>query len=449
MSREAKTLSLEATIRRGNSDERIALRRGAAVGGTGAINGAMFLRGLPEDFDIWEARGNEGWGFAGVLPYFRGMESDLDVADNYHGTSGPVTVQRCKDWQMHPSLRAFRDACLDCGFPWDPDANNPWTTGVGFTPFNLREVGEGVPHDDAATFYLSPDVRLRPNLQIRPRAKALRVLFKGSQAIGVEVAEGRSIRQIPADHIVLAAGAIGSPQILQVSGVGCADVLRAHGIAPVVDLPGVGMHLEDHPAFDISWAGRDTNVGTGLRIGAIALRFSSIHRNDIKVVMRSRQGRCIMRCSINRASCAGSVQVVSGDVEVPPKINLSYFRDPQDLDRAELAFRTCEALARANSLSQHLRSSDISRARDLSNRSALRRWLECGVSSNNHLAGTCKMACASDKHAVVDSCGSVYGAGGLTVADAAIMPSCVSANINASVMMVAERIAHMLLRGRA
>jgi choline dehydrogenase len=210
--------------------------RGKVTGGSSAVNATVALRGLPADYDAWAAAGNDAWGWAQVLPYFRKLEDFQGEAGDLHGRGGPLFIRRWQPEELAPLSRAALQALRRLGFPDVADHNHPDATGVGPLPTNQRD---GV-RQSTALAYLLP-ARGRPNLTIRPQSLVERVVFAGSRATGVELVDAGGARQaVRAARVTLAAGAIGSPAILLRSGIGPAADLRALGIAPRVDAPGVG-----------------------------------------------------------------------------------------------------------------------------------------------------------------------------------------------------------------
>src|SRR5919108_5048781 len=216
--------------------------RGKVVGGSSAINGQVFLRGVPEDYDNWAALGNDEWTFRKVLPYFRKAETDTDIRDDLHGSDGPIPVRRHKPDTWLPAQRAFYEACLAADFPADPDMNHPDSMGVGPIPMNNPD---GVRMSTALT-YLNP-IRHRLNLTVKAQVLVRRLLLTGKQVTGVEVDSGGERFSVEAAEVILTAGAIASPQLLMLSGVGPEEHLRSLGISVLHALPGVGQNLRDHP----------------------------------------------------------------------------------------------------------------------------------------------------------------------------------------------------------
>ena len=213
--------------------EPVNVPRGRVVGGTSAINGQVFLRGVPEDYDRWASWGNDEWSYINVLPFFRKQETDTDINDDFHGFDGPIPVRRHRRENWLPLQEAFVQACTDVGYAEVYDHNHPDSTGVGPFPMNNPN---GVRMSTALT-YVNPN-RHRLNLTIRANVRVRRILFDGVKAVGAEVESGGDVFQVEADQIVLCAGAIASPQLLLLSGVGPAEELRSLGIPVVKDLPG-------------------------------------------------------------------------------------------------------------------------------------------------------------------------------------------------------------------
>ena len=263
------------------------IARGRAMGGSGAVNGQVFLRGLPEDYDAWAAAGNDEWDFASVLPYFRKLETDADRTGDEHGDAGPVPVVRAPRTAWHPWQRAFVQSCIALGFPEDGDLNHPASGGVGPAPMN-NPAGIRM---NCALAYL-PAARHRLNLTIRANATAQRIIFDGRTAVGVEAASGGDLFAVYGREIVLCASGIASPQLLMLSGVGPAAHLAELGIPVVQDLPGVGQNLRDHPLVYVDTALHPDYAApdfAGARIQTM-LRYTiagSTARNDMQVYVNN------------------------------------------------------------------------------------------------------------------------------------------------------------------
>ena len=261
--------------------------RGRVTGGSSAINHQIMLRGVPEDFDAWAAAGNDEWGYQRTLPYFRKLESDTDIRDDFHGSDGPTPVWRHRRENWLPLHEAFYQACRDAGFHDDPDMNHPDATGVGAVPLN----NPGGVRMSTAITYLDT-CRRRLNLTIRPNATAQRILFDDAsagspKAVGVEVESGGESFVVEGAEIILSAGAIASPQLLLLSGVGPAEELRPLGIDSLHDLPGVGRGMKNHPSVAIVFRSQpEHHLAPDAPRNQVGLRFTaegSGQRNDIQV----------------------------------------------------------------------------------------------------------------------------------------------------------------------
>ena len=432
--------------------------RGKVTGGSSAINGGIFLRGVAEDFETWAAQGNDLWSFASVLPFYCRLEHDLDFGGEYHGQDGPIPVQR---WPTDAWLRpqtAFYAACLAAGFPNSPDHNAPQASGVGAIPLNVVDDVRW----STQLGYLNP-ARERANLTVVSNATVARVVLEGRRAVGVLVTQGGEMVRIEAGEIVLSAGAVGSPHLLLLSGIGPADQLRQAGVDVALDLPGVGQNLRDHPHVYATWQPRsDWHMDPALPRYQVALRYTapgSELRNDMQILMVSfatarvdRGGDGMTPVGItlqpvlNLAASYGALRLQSADPAVQPALDFNFLSDAFDRQRLRDSLRLCVDLAAhaefGGMLDRRIAPGDDVLASD----AALDAWMLREVSTTNHISGTCKMGPESDSLAVVSQTGKVHGLGGLRVADASIMPDCVRANTNGTTMMIGERIADLLRR---
>ena len=440
--------------------QQVPLPRGKVTGGSSAINGQVLFRGIPEDYDNWASWGNDEWAFTKVLPYFRKLETDVDFGGDFHGSDGPIPVRRYKPHEWLPHAEAFYRACLDEGFPEDPDQNHPDSAGIAARPLNNRD---GI-RISTALAYLDM-ARHRLNLTVRANVQARRVLFEGSRAVGIEAESGGEVFTAEADQIILSGGAINSPQLLMLSGVGPADHLGSLGIDLVHDLPGVGQNLRDHPAVFMLF--RSTGEAPGVLAPSIqvGLRYTvegSDTRNDMQVSpllmtsehrpanvqVDSSDNHFGISIGLQLAVGAGEIRLVSTDPGVQPHLNYNYLSEPWDRERMRKAVRL------AIRLSQHPAFKDIIVDRlspsdaDLASDDALDDWLLRNVGTQHHSSGTCKMGPASDPMAVVDQYCRVHGLQGLRVVDASVMPDVIRANTNATTIMIGERVSDWIKEGR-
>jgi choline dehydrogenase len=425
------------------------LPRGKVVGGTSAVNGQLFLRGLRSDFASWAAAGNPLWSFEEVLPSFRRIETDLDFKDQWHGDAGPICVQRYAPAEWRPAQRAFVEACTALGHSLCADANRPDAAGVGPIPFN--NVG-GV-RASTATTYLA-QARERPNLTVLADTLARRLAVRGERVIGIETERQGASIMIEAEQYVLCAGAIGSPLLLQRSGIGASATLERAGVRTVLDHPGVGAHLADHQLIDLVWeaASPDATDSPSAPRVQVALRYSSPgseRADDMQItVRRSAPGypadTVSLVPSLELPVATGQVAITSPDPHVPPDIELRFMSEAHDRQRLSDGVRRCLELADSESFRGMLGRRLAPTADDAASAAALDRWIMRSVRTSHHVCGTCRMGPAGDPSSVVDERGRLHGLGNLRVADASIFPAVIAANTNATAIMVGERIAELM-----
>jgi len=424
--------------------------RGRVVGGSSAINGQVFLRGVPEDYDNWASWGNDEWSFIKTLPYFRKAETDTDIKDDFHGFDGPIPVRRHKRETWLPAQVAFHQSCLAEGYPEDPDMNHPESGGIGPIPMNNPE---GVRMSTSLT-YLNP-VRNRLNLTVRSDVNVRCILFQGKKAVGVEVESGEEVFVVEAEDLILCGGAVGSPQLLLLSGVGPADHLRDMGITLHHELPGVGQNLRDHPNVRIPVRVReDFPLDSEAPRTQLALRYTaagSSDRNDMQILQSSfsspmggdpLEGEGIrFTCIIELAMGAGELKLTSTDPQVQPDLNYRYLEEPWDRERLREGVRLCLKLMEHPKYQSFIEGCISPTPKDLESDDDLDQWLLRNVTTTQHISGTCKMGPDSDPMAVVDQYCRVKGLENLRVVDVSVLPDCIRANTNATTIMIAERVA--------
>ena len=423
--------------------------RGKVVGGSSALNGQAFVRGIPEDYDHWASLGNDEWSYLKVLPYFRRIERDLNIQDDFHGTDGHIPVRRLSRDMFHPFQAAFYDTCVALGFPEHPDMNHPEYTGIA--PFPVNNI-DGVRMSTALT-HINPS-RHRLNLTIRANVFVRRILFDGRRAVAVEVESGGAMFVVDAQEIVLAAGAVVSPQLLMLSGVGPADHLRGMGINLVHGLSGVGQNLRDHPIIPVSV--RLANVPQadsrfpGSQAGLQYTAEGSSTRNDVKIQPISSLydpfpfDGVFLSCILDQEASVGELRLTSADPHVQPYLDYRYLTDSWDRQRLREAVRLCvrmleEPAFKAIGAERALPADD-----DLRSDETLDGWMLRNINTAIHMSCTNKMGPASDPTAVVDQYCRVHGIEGLRVVDTSVMPEVVRAGTNATVIMIADRVAEWM-----
>jgi len=428
----------------------IHVAQGKVIGGGGSINGQVFLRGIPQDFDDWASWGNEEWSYTKVLPYFRKAETDLDIKDDFHGTDGPLPISR-KVGETWPVIQsAFHTACLQNGFDTTDDMNGVEPTGVGVVPMNNQK---GVRMSTAIT-HLAP-MRHHLNLTIRGNVFARKILIENRQVTGVEVESGGEVFTVESNKVVISAGALKSPHILMLSGIGPKDQLDEYGIDVLQDTPGVGANLRNHPISPISFRVKE---GVKLQPDAsgvrIALRYTakgSDDSNDMMMTTSSlfspftgemlpdRIGR--ISCVIELPAGAGFVRLNSADPAVQPKFDYRYFSHPEDMRRMRDGIRLAVKMLETDAYKDVSDGRVTPTEEILTDDDALDLWIRQTVGSARHVSGTCKIGPDSDPMAVVDQQCRVKGFQGLWIADSSVMPQVPRANANATAIMIGERVA--------
>ncbi len=447
--------------------------RGKVLGGSSSLNGLLYIRGQPEDYDRWRDLGNPGWGYRDVLPYFIKSEDQERGSGEYHGVGGP---QKVSDLRLRRAIaERFIDAAVEIGIPRNDDFNAATQEGVGYFQ---QTAHKGLRWSTARGFLGA--ARKRPNLRILTRAHALRVLFENRRAVGVEYRLGDSLsRCFARAEVVLSAGAIGSPQLLQCSGVGNGSHLQALEIPVVHHLAGVGDNLQDHLQVRLVYKTRHRTLNDEVnnplrklligmqyllfRSGPLTLSASqvaiftrsdpSVDRPDIQFHMQplsaDKPGDGPHKFSAFTASVCqlrpqsrGYVRIRSPAASVYPDIQPNYLSDQLDRKIAVLGIKTARRIAAAPSLAPHIVDEFVPGAvyqTDEELLAAARLYSQ----TIYHPTSTCKMG--SDDLAVVDERLYVRGVEGLRVADASIMPEITSGNTNAPTIMIGEKAADMIL----
>lgn len=447
--------------------------RGKVLGGSSSLNGLLYVRGQAEDYDRWAELGNSGWGYDDVLPYFRKSEDQERGEDRFHGTGGP---QKVSDLRLRrPIAEKFIQAAAESGIPLNDDCNGATQEGVGYFQ---QSAYKGFRWSTAKGF-LRPALK-RPNLRLITKAHACRINFQGRQATGIEYRHGSRIRTAQARaEIILCAGAINSPQLLQCSGLGDRALLESVGVPVVHELPGVGKNLQDHLQIRLVFKTRDRTLNDELnhflkramvgiqylltRTGPLTLAASQvavftrsspdISRPDIQFHMQplsaGRPGEHTHQFSAFTSSVCqlrpwsrGTISIRSSDPLVYPEIQPNYLSDSRDCEVAVNSIKVARRIASAPSLRDSITDEFVPGRRHQSDEELLQAAREHSQTIY-HPVGTCKMG--NDPASVVDSELRVHGIGNLRVADASIMPEIVSGNTNAPTIMIGEKLADMIL----
>jgi choline dehydrogenase len=432
--------------------------RGRTLGGSSAINAMCYVRGNAWDYDHWAALGCTGWSYREVLPLFRRMEHFEPGADAYHGEGGPLNVAPARF--MNPLMKAFVAAAQEAGHAPNDDFNGARQDGVGYYHV-MQKNGERCSN---ARAYLRP-AEERPNLTVLTGVHVTRVLFEGQRAVGVRYEQGGLYRDVFAQReVVLSAGAIGSPQLLLLSGVGPRAELEHHGIAPVKVLPGVGENLQDHLDIHITMLEKTRHAVSfhpraWLRSLLDLLRYvfgrrgeftsnyaqaggfiKSDPAHDLKPVFRH-FAFTLMTCFL-RPESRGRIRLASTDPHTAPLIEPRYLSTERDMDALVQGFKQARKVLQQPALAPHtLREFEPGEA--VQSDEDIRAYIRRRAETVYHPVGTCKMGV--DAQAVVDPRLRVHGLRGLRVVDASIMPTLVGGNTNAPTTMIAEYAAQMML----
>jgi choline dehydrogenase len=421
----------------------ISVPRGRIHGGSSAINAMVHVRGHRDCFDSWRDLGNPGWGYGDLLPLFRRSERHDGKATEFRGLDGPLAVSHCRD--AHAGHHAFLSAAAEHGFRADPlyDFNEPEPERIA--GFYQRNILNGRRHSAAAAF-LAPALE-RSNVEVRSRAQVTRLILERRRVVGVEyMRDGRAEQVRATREVLLCAGAVDSPRLLMLSGIGPANHVRASGIEPIANLPGVGGNLQDHLKLSVRWKGKTTLPGSTVTAGLFTSA-TSASPSDLQFYvgrgLEQPDDVVTITVSVVRPVSRGSITLRSADAFAPASIRANYLK--ADADAA--AFVRGVQLAREFGGSRAydgLRLDETEPGARLTAKSDLERFVRQQADTIYHLAGTCRMGPDTDENAVVDASLRVYGVEGLRVADASIMPTVVNAPTHAACVMIGEKCASLI-----
>ena len=457
--------------------------RGKVIGGSSSINAMVYIRGQQQDYEDWRELGNPGWGWQDVLPYFRKSETFSDGGDEYRGDSGPLYVNNVSS-QYHPLCHSFFEAARQNGIDYNPDFNSGDQEGVGFYQITTRD-GRRM---SAARAYLHPALK-RPNCNVITQAQVTRILFTDRIANGVEYIRNGQTRQLKANReVIVSAGAINSPQLLQLSGIGDAGLLQSFGIEPLHQLPGVGRNLQDHLDYSIYYRSRVPTLNDKLRpwtgkllagIQYLLLRngLLSLSINQAGGFVRSHPSRprpnmqmyfaamtytrappgerpllqpdpfpgFLNSIGLTRPSSRGHLQIDSPEPTTPVKIYPNYLSSGDDITQMLEGARLLRQLASMPALAE-LIESETKPGHAVQSDDQFIGDIRARADTVFHPSCTCMMG-PDPATAVVDAKCRVYGVDRLRVVDTSIFPTVTSGNTNAPTIMVAEKAADMILAG--
>lgn len=462
----------------GTANRRIPVPRGKMLGGSSSINGLVFVRGLPLDYDSWAQLGNRGWSFEDVLPIFRRMETFEQGGDDaFRARGGPLHVSEVPD--QNPLYDALFAAAQEIGVPVNPDYNGASQEGIAKTQATIRN-GRRM---STARCYLHP-ARKRPNLRIVTEAPVRKLLLEGTRCVGVTYEHrGRTVDVRVAKEVILAAGGVASPQVLELSGIGRPEVLKTQGIDVLHALDAVGENFRDHINARIQWRITQPHVSYNERMRGFgrvreALRYATgrggflslpsapllgffktrpeldvpdIQSHLVPYTIKDAKRRLLqdepgmtMACYQLRPESLGSIHIKSADPKEQPAIRFNFLADHLDQRTMIDGFRLLRRLAAAKALDQ-LRGDELSPGRDVETDDDILSWIRENAETAYHPIGTCRMGPAG-RGTVVDDQLRVHGLSGLRIADASIMPTMVSGNTNAASIMIGEKAADLIGR---
>ena len=451
--------------------------RGKVMGGSSSINGMVYVRGHARDFDQWEEQGAKGWSYKNCLPYFKRSEKWHMGEDNYRGGSGPVATSNGNNMKLNPLYQAFINAGVEAGYPETADYNGRQQEGFG--PMHMT-VGNGV-RSSTSNAYIKP-AKNRPNLTILTDVLVQRVILKSKVATGIEYLIKGDTKVINANiEVILCAGSIGSPQLLQLSGIGPKNVLKDAGVDLQHELPGVGENLQDHlevyfqyhckkpitlnsklnlfskGLIGVRWILSKTGLGAtnhfescGFIRSRAGLEWPNIQYHFLPAAMRY-DGNAAMKghgyqvhAGVNKVSSRGSIKINSSDPQAKPTILFNYLESEQDRQDWRDCIRLTREVLSQPALDEY-NAGEASPGLEVSSDDQIDSWVRANVESAYHPSCSCKMGDLSDPMTVVDSQGNVNGIGKLRVIDSSIFPTIPNGNLNGPTIMLAEKMADIVL----
>lgn len=431
--------------------------RGKILGGSTSLNGTAFVRARVEDFESWSRDGNDEWTYDRSLPFYKKLEHDVDYGESdLHGGSGPMWVKRAP--QDHPLTKAFAEASASLGFVEEPDKNGQQPAGYGPLPMNNNS---GLRWNTGIA-YVNP-ARHRANLTVRGDSVVRRIVIEGERAVAVEVVSSGEQAVIRGREIVLAAGAVSTPQLLLLSGVGPRVDLEAHGIDVMADVPGVGKGFSDHPELTLKWESRGELRPNAQRAMASCLNLSVADGGfdgAIEVLPMLNSQHYLMTgapdkiqrtlgvlVALQNGAARGRIGLTTGDPAQPPRIDYHYLQEDADRQCLREGVRVAVKLLTSQAFGSLFDGFTELDKNTVSDDASLDRWMRQHVGTAVHMCGSARFGAANDPFAVVDQYGRVRGIQGLRVADTSILPTAPRRGTAATAVLIGERVADFMRRG--
>lgn len=428
---------------------KIHIPRGKIFGGSSSINGLVFLRGMPADYDSWGNFGGTEWNFTKILPIFNRIENDLDYKGDFHGNNGPIPVNRYKKESLNQEQLAFIESSKIMGFKEILDHNEPDSEGVGPLPLNnLNEI-----RWSTSLSYLA-NLEKRKNLKFLSEFLVEKILINKNIAKGIQGTKNQENIELYGSEIILCAGSIGTPQILMLSGIGLESHLKSHNISLAVNLPGVGENLRDHPMVHVRWNFNELfKNDNNSKAQKVALRYTSKVsdiKNDMMSIMRINQNKkeIVISSCLFSAKSSGTIKLKTSNPKDHPILDYRLLEDSFDLMRMREGVRINFELGHKIPFKKIIDKLISPNDQHIFDDQYLDNWLLKNVESTHHVSSTARMGKHDDPMSVVDQFGKVYGVTNLRIADLSIMPDCIRANTNATAIMIGEKISEFILSGK-
>ena len=447
---------LQTEVQPGLINRQIIINQGKVVGGGSSVNALMYVRGNPKNFDAWSKAGATGWSYRELLPYFKSIEDFEEGESDYHGSKGPLRIRVCPEIAMRSE--AFLQAATEIGYDgphWDYNGERQ-ENGAGYLQFHIDDQGNRV---SGATAFLKPALS-NPQVSLKTESEVMKLLINDKTVIGVEYIQNGQIKQVyVTKEVILSAGALQSPKILMLSGIGPADHLQSLGISVVSDLPGVGQNLQDHLQLPIVFRTKENNTQPLLLTGNVLfvntriehpdaapdlqLNFTPALPSQLAPVLDFGGPVCIFLAILVQPKSMGSVKLRSIDPHDSAIIDPNYLQDEADIKTLTQSIQLARDIANTKAFAD-MNIGEV--VPGTQNPAEIEGFIRSQVSTLWHPAGTCKIG--QDTDSVVDPQLRVYGVNGLRVADASVMPTVTSGNTVAASFVIGAKVADLITQGQ-